>query len=485
MKKLLFLILVPLCFLGLMKKAKASSADYIIQLEDDECYVPVGGNIEAALPRAFIYDPYEGDVVTSEGLIYSYDYQGIKLSNINRYVAGRYFIYMTVTHRNYSCRLFQRVDIIIYDEVEPTVTMNNNIRISYKDDFNIYNYFSYTDNASTPCTVSIMGYYDPKTIGTYDLTLVVSDLSNNETYVDFTLDVYDNVAPNIICDDVIEIDYDKECDLNDYIKAVDECEGEVEFEASDYDKKTLGEKPVQIIAKDSSYNFAIKNVILKVCDKTCPKIELKSLELDEYEDFDLKENIVNVTDNYDDVKVDNIEISKSKVKGNRYLVTYTISDSSGNKAVKECFINYLYHNVPVIEEINLDDLKDEFDPLYYVNCYDAEDGDLNDKVMVVDMNYNEKYCIYEVYDSDGNFTRKRIDFVNIEDLEKYEDKPKLNYPEVPASDMEEEKVENDAVKNSNVTKTTNYNFIYYIAIGLFVLGIIIFILIKHFRKKMV
>ena len=485
MKKFIFLILVPLCFLGLMKKAKASSADYEIYLEDTECYVPVGDSIEGYLPRAYVYDPYEGEVVTSEGLIYSYDYQGIKLSNINRYVAGTNFIYMTVTHRTYNCRLFQRVDIIIYDDVAPTVTMNDDIRISYKDDFNIYNYISYTDNASSPCSATILGYYDKSIIGSYDLTLVISDQSNNETYKDFTLEIYDNVAPVIMCDDVIEVDFDKECDLHDYIKAVDECEGEVEFEASDYDKKTLGDKQVQIITKDSSYNFAIRNVILKVCDKTCPNIELKSLELEEYEDFDLANNLINVTDNYDDVKLENIEINKNKVGANRYLVTYSISDSSGNKAIKECYINYLYHNAPVIEEVNLDDLKDEFDPLYYVNCYDVEDGDLNNKVMVVEMNYDKKYCIYEVYDSDGNFTRKRVDFVNLEDLEKYEEKPKINYPEVPASDMESSNEETDTLKNANVAKTTNYNFIYYIVLGVVVLGIIIFILIKHFRKKMV
>ena len=485
MKKLiLFLVLMPLCFFGLIQKAKASSSDYIIELEDDECYVPIGGNIESYLPRAYIYDPYEGTVVTSEGLIYSYDYQGIKLSNINRYVAGRNFIYMTVTHRNYNCRLFQRVDIYIYDDVDPTITMNDEIRISYKDNFNINNYLSYTDNASSPCTVSILGYYDNSQIGTYELTAVVSDLSNNEAYKDFTLEIYDNVAPVIECSDVIEVEFDRECDLTDYIKVIDECEGIVAFEASDYDKTTLGDKPVQIIAKDSSYNFAIKNVILKVCDKTCPNIELKAQELEEYEDYNFYDNIMSVTDNYDTLDIKNIKIEKTKVGLKRYLVTYTITDSSNNVATKECYINYLYHNSPVIEEVNMDDIKEEFDPLYYVNCYDAEDGDLNDKVMIVDMNYSEKYCIYEVYDSDGNFTRKRVDFSNIEDLENNEEKPKLNYPEV-VDDESNNTINNDTIKNSNKTKIFNYNIIYYIAAGLFVLAIVIFILIKHFRKKMV
>ena len=129
-------------------------------------------------------------------------------------------------------------------------------------------------------------------------------------------------------------------------------------------------------------------------------------------------------------------------------------------------------------------MQDEFDPLYYVNCYDAEDGDLNDRVMVVDMNYDEKYCIYEVYDSDGNFTRKRIDFINLVDEESSEDAPQLKYPEI-VDDESNNPIDNDVIKNTNKTKTFDYNIIYYIAAGLFVLAIVIFILIKHFRKKMV
>ena len=101
------------------------------------------------------------------------------------------------------------------------------------------------------------------------------------------------------------------------------------------------------------------------------------------------------------------------------------------------------------------------------------------------MNYEEKYCIYEVYDSDNNLTRKKIDFVSSDSLKKYEQNNKISFPTDddisynPISDSETN------YKDINEYKSNNYNYLYYILLGVFVLGIIIFIIIKHFKKKMV
>lgn len=485
MKKMIFLLLVPLCFLGLIQKAKANSEDnYVLRMDSTSCEIPLGGDVMDYLPEAYVFDPETGEEVTREGLIYYYDYQGIKLENVDTNSVGDYFIYMTVYHSEYFCpSIMNKIDIHVYDDIPPVANISSNISISYQTNFNVSNYVSYSDNSNTTCNIVLIGTYKNKP-GTYNLSVEVTDRSNNSVRKDFTLTVFDNIAPVIYCDDVIEIDFDKDLDLNNYIKAVDECEGVLTYEASSFDRTTLGNKNVTIKAMDSSFNQATKDVVFKVVDKTSPKIELKNTELNEIEDYNLYDNILGLTDNYDTLDINNIKIEKKKVGTKRYLIKYYISDNSGNAGYSECFINYEYKNSPVIEGINLDDLKDVFDPLYYVNCYDAEDGNLNDKVMVVEMNYEEKYCIYEVYDSDDNLTRTRIDFINFSDLEKYENKSLITFPNEEEYYQESDATSN-TVKNTNSYKSNNYNFLYYIVLGVFVLGVVIFILVKHFRKKMV
>ena len=485
MKKLLLLFIIPIFFIGMIRNVKAYEYRYAIDFDFTDFEMPVGGDIYEYLPEAYVYDPETGDEITREDMIYSYDYQGIKISNIDLTKAGNAFFYMSAYHEYLSAAsAFSRINVHIIDDEEPNIIMNDHISISYKQDFDINNYLNYTDNASTPCSVVVLGEYENKVVGDYELTVLVTDASNNTAEKEIYLNIYDNVKPIITCNDRIDVEFDKEIDLEDYIKVIDEYDGIIDFEYTDFDKSKLGESTILITATDSSGNVSTKEVVINVCDKTAPIILINEKELDINEDYDLYQNIICVTDNFDEFEISDIQISKTKIGTKRYLIKYFITDSSNNEAITECIVNYTYNNVPVIEGINLDDLKDVFDPLYYVNCYDVEDGDLNGKVMVIEMNYKEKYCIYEVYDSDDNVVRQRIDFVNLEDLDKYEGKSNIIFPK---DEIAEEKTEENTDTNRNVNeyKSTNYNFIYYIVLGVIVLGILIFIIVKHFRKKMV
>ncbi len=485
MKKLLLLFIIPIFFIGMIRNVKAYNYRYAIAFDFTYVEMPIGENIYEYLPEAYVYDLNTGDEITRDDMIYSYDYQGIKLSNIDLTRAGNSFIYMTASHEYLSAEsAFKRIDIHIYDDEEPVISMNNHISISYKEDFNINNYLRYTDNASTPCSIVVLGEYENRVVGDYELSVLVTDASNNTAEKEIYLNIYDNVKPVITCSDRIDVDFDKEINLEEYIKVIDEYDGIIDYEYTDFDKSKLGESTILITATDSSGNVSTKEVVINVCDKTAPIILINDKELNINEDYDLYQNIISVTDNFDEYEISDIKISKTKIGTKRYLVKYFITDSSNNEAIAECIVNYTYNNVPVIEGINLDDLKDVFDPLYYVNCYDVEDGDLNDKVMVIEMNYKEKYCIYEVYDSDDNVVRQRIDFINLEDLDKYEGKSNIIFPK---DEIVEEKTEENTDTNRNVNeyKSINYNFIYYIVLGVIVLGILIFIIVKHFRKKMV
>ena len=168
MKKIIFLLIVPLIFFGLVKKVNAASYGYEMRFTSLECYVPLGGNVYEYLPTAYIYDTIEDCIETDEGIIYSYDYQGVKFSNIDTSTPCHSFGYINATHADYACSSgLTRIEVYVVDTIKPTVSISNTINLSYKDDFNILNYVTYSDNIDEVCTVSVSGNYLAHTIGDY------------------------------------------------------------------------------------------------------------------------------------------------------------------------------------------------------------------------------------------------------------------------------------------------------------------------------
>ena len=486
MKKFLLLLIVPLCFFGLIKKASAASSNYEIRFYETECNVPIGGNVYNYLPTAYVYNTLTDSIVTDEGMQYTYNYQGIKFENINTSRPGHSIGYIYAAHPNYSApRILQKIDVYVYDDVAPELDVLGNINKRYNEEVSVLDYISYSDNSTRVCMVELVGEYNPNIIGIYGLTVRVSDDSGNFTDGYITIRVYDDIKPVIECDDIISVEINSVFNKDDYIKVYDEYDGLLEYNLDDIDTSKFGESDYTIVATDSSGNRISKTFKIKIKDDVKPILNLKEEVLYVTDEYNLLDNIIELSDNYEDLKLEDVKIEKKRIGTQKFLVTYSVSDSSDNEVVKEVILNIDYVNKPVIEAINLDDLKDVFDPLYYVNCYDVEDGDLNSKVMVVDMNYDEKYCIYEVYDSDNNLTRKRIDFISSEDMDKYERTNKIAIPNT--LDLEQNPISDNenVIKNSTEYKNNNYNYIYYIVLGIFVLGIILFIIIKHFRKKMV
>lgn len=485
MKKLFLLIIVGLGFALSLKKVKAAPAGYEIRFEADSCEVPIGGNVKSYLPHAYVYDTNTDTIVTTN-MVYHYDNQGMKIENIDVYAAGRNIAYVSATTNYYpDLILLQRIYVYIVDDEAPTVSISNNINISYEDEFDLDDYLNYHDNAiHDVCNVELIGEYETKKVGSYDLSVVVTDASNNATQKDFSLNIVDEKKPVIKCKDIIDVNIGVDIDINDYISAYDEYDGDIDFTITDYDLTKIGKNNVKITAVDSSNNEVTKNVCINVVDTISPTINLFSDTLNVKEGYDLRSNIKSVSDNYDSLNIDDITINEQRIGTQEFLVTYFINDISGNKTYKECIINYTYENKPVIEAKNLDNLLDLFDPFDYVYAYDVEDGDITNKIVLVELNYEEKYGIYEVYDSDNNLTRTKIQYVSDEDLDKYETNNTLSFPK---DDIDNQSpISNDEnVKSVSNLEKKNYNFLYYIILGVIALGVLIYILIKHFRKKMV
>ena len=137
---------------------------------------------------------------------------------------------------------------------------------------------------------------------------------------------------------------------------------------------------------------------------------------------------VKATDKEDGDITKDIKVSGSvdvNVEG-KYELTYTVTDSDGNKieAKREVVVNSIkieINNAPTIQA-NDKTIKvgDKFNPLDGVTAFDAEDGDITDKIKVISNNVNTNKngnyeVVYEVIDSKGVLTSKVISVIVVSD----------------------------------------------------------------------
>lgn len=476
MKKVI-LFLVPILMLLCIGRAHAAVPEYYIEFESSECMVPIGGDVIENIPEAYLYDSGTNQKVECS-FTYFYGLYENKVENINVYIPGRYQLFVTAKCIEYfEYQKMTIIDVMVYDNTQPTITVPEEINCSYNSNRKLDSYYSITDDSAVPVNVEVIGDYNLQKIGEYNVTIIAKDSSNNASSADVKIIVSDKIAPKIKIKDDIVLEYGEEFEPKKYITVDDEYDGYLDFDCTSVNTLELGSQEVTVTAKDSSENVATKSFILTVEDNQAPTIILKSEDLKCNEDYDLLDNIAEVKDNEAKLAKENVTFKKVLCGTGRYLVTYKVKDNKNNVGYAYAYVNYEYKNKPVIEFINCDDITEPFDPLHYVKATDVEDGDITDKVMVIEVNYDEKYCIYEVCDSNGNYTRERVNF----SLENVEEK-KIVFP---TEEIYETPEANDVEKKLNdVSKKNNY-YIYYIVVGVVLTGALLFILIKHFKKKMV
>ena len=105
-----------------------------------------------------------------------------------------------------------------------------------------------------------------------------------------------------------------------------------------------------------------------------------------------------------------------------YELTYTVTDSDGNRteSKREVVVRPIkveINNAPTIEANDkIIKVGTEFNPLSDVTAFDAEDGDITNKINIVSNNVNTSKVgnyevVYEVTDSKGVSTTKVISVV--------------------------------------------------------------------------
>ena len=95
-------------------------------------------------------------------------------------------------------------NIEVVDEEEPLIWLSGSYSARVGSDLNLEDEILCADNYDNKPNCRIEGDYDLNTAGTYNLTYVATDSSNNEERVNFTLNVYDPAPATEVEEKVVE-----------------------------------------------------------------------------------------------------------------------------------------------------------------------------------------------------------------------------------------------------------------------------------------
>lgn len=157
-------------------------------------------------------------------------------------------------------------------------------------------------------------------------------------------------------------------------------------------------------------------VITVLAPNTAPIIEAEDVTLFIGDIFDPMLG-VKANDAEDGDLTSNIQIEQNNVnlqKAGTYQVTYLVTDSEGlqTKLIRTIVIKTNEQPIITAQDLTFN-VGDSIDLLSSVKATDVEDGDLTDKIIILEHNIDETkagqyYVIYSVRDSNGNVVTKQI-----------------------------------------------------------------------------
>ncbi len=303
------------------------------------------------------------------------------------------------------------------DNISPTITLNGDKNIT----LNINNsYIEYgakaVDNIDGNITSNIIisGDINSSKIGKYMITYSIKDSSNNEANTSREITIIDNISPiiNLIREQNITLNLNE-----NYIEygaeAYDNIDGDISSNIiinGVVDTSKVAKYTITYNIKDSSGNEANTSREITIIDNISPAITLIkdsniTLEVNNnYIEYGAEAN-----DNIDGNITSNIVITQdiniSKI--GRYIVTYSIKDSSGNEAKISREVNTIDNIAPTITLIGDEKISIENGTNYNEEGAKADDNyDKNLSIEIigdVDTSKDGKYIIiYRVIDSSNN-----------------------------------------------------------------------------------
>jgi alpha-tubulin suppressor-like RCC1 family protein len=272
-----------------------------------------------------------------------------------------------------------------------------------------------SDASLTEISVEEIDSVEYRLVGTYDVSLVATDTSGNQTQKTLQVHVVDTVAPTFEVENVVTSQLDTEVDFTSLITVfIENSDNAVSksIEASNVDIHTPGEYTIILRLTDYSGNYTEQEVTIIVQDTVSPIIS-------QMEDIDyiigdvLPDYIAGVTasDNLDGDLTASISYDSSLVQYDTigsYLVTYTVIDSASNESIATRIIHVIEVTPPEILLNGESMLVIELGNVYVEDGATCSDNyDYTCEVVItgsVLSNVGEYILTYTATDSSGNMS---------------------------------------------------------------------------------
>ncbi|MCO6359949.1 collagen-binding domain-containing protein [Roseivirga pacifica] len=234
--------------------------------------------------------------------------------------------------------------VTIKDKTAPVVTVQNvslNLDASGNATLEVSDVeTSSTDNCGIASKVLSQTTFDCDDLGTNTVSLTVTDASGNEVIEEFTVTIVDNIAPNVVAQDItVYLNSNGEAlisvqDVNN--GSTDNCSLTLELNKTSFDCNDLGTNTVLLTGTDASGNSAAASAIITVVDAINPVVTAKDFlgHLDANGELTISQNDV-VETLSDNCSVANVSISKTQfgcAELGENTVTITVTDAAGNTA---------------------------------------------------------------------------------------------------------------------------------------------------------
>lgn len=351
---------------------------------------------------------------------------------------GKYTVYYKARSEKYYVYSTQAIIFNVIDITQPKVLLKNNIiKIPYGGAIDIDKNFIISDDTTARENMKIL-LEDSEVlynmVGVYDCSLFVYDEFQNETKIDFKVEVMDTVKPQLLVQKPLILSFGEKFNKEEYFIATDNCNGDLTklIKIEGLDLKQLGHQKVTISVSDYSNNKTSIVVDVVIIDDIKPSVLLKrkEIELDivdfEMYDFNFFKNyIIEYADNctLKESLIVEIDFSSLKKEVFDYIVTYRIFDENNNYCEESLIVKVREMVGPNLigeDEININ-IYEEIDLFSLVSVEDPYDFEAIKRLEILENNldnskvgkYNVKYICYN---NSGRFTEKTIT-INVIDVE--------------------------------------------------------------------
>lgn len=306
--------------------------------------IPLGDSLESYKSMPVAQLTINGVNVQDLSMYYEYEVNHTSFGVVRTNVVGTYTVWYRVVFPKYNFETEEAITFTVKDQIKPTIVIDKEIQLDVGTKIPDFSqYVTYSDNYDElnelKLTITSTGV-NMNVIGIYEVRYQVDDTSSNTTILVQKVKIVDRTRPVIKQKLQIAINVNQTIEIDKYFSFEDNYDKVLKVEIDDQQINYLkpGIYDLYVKVTDQSGNMTTSKTTVTIIDNESPVIKLKITSLTiNYQDIitleTLKSYIQSVSDNLDDLKIDDVLIS-SYIESNyigTYTVLYEITDSNHQK----------------------------------------------------------------------------------------------------------------------------------------------------------